>query len=39
MDALATIGPKMAASLAQIDNQPADLKAAAEQFESPLLPS
>ena len=34
MDALATISPKMAASLAQIDNRPADLKAAAEQFEA-----
>ena len=34
MDAMATISPKMAASLAQIDNRPADLQAAAEQFEA-----
>ena len=34
MDALAAISPKMAASLAKIDNQPADLRAAAEQFEA-----
>ena len=34
MDALAAISPKMAASLAQIDNGPADLQAAAEQFEA-----
>ncbi len=34
MEALASISPKMAASLAQIDNRPADLQAAAEQFEA-----
>ena len=34
MDAMATISPKMAASLAQIDNRPADLQAVAEQFEA-----
>ena len=34
MDALAAISPKMAASLAQIDNRPADLQAVAEQFEA-----
>ena len=34
MDSLATISPKMVASLAQTDNRPADLKAAAEQFEA-----
>ena len=32
MDAMATISPKMAASLAQIDNRPADLQAVAEQL-------
>ena len=34
MDALASISPKMAASLTQIDNRPTDLRAAAEQFEA-----
>ena len=34
MDAMAVISPKMAASLAQIDNRPTDLRAAAEQFEA-----
>ena len=34
MDALASISPKMAASLTQIDNRPTDLHAAAEQFEA-----
>ena len=34
MDALAAISPKMAASLAQIDNRPADMQAVAEQFEA-----
>ncbi len=34
MDSIATISPQMAASLAQTDNRPADLKAAAEQFEA-----
>ena len=34
MDTLAAISPKTAASLAQIDNRPADLRAAAEQFEA-----
>ena len=34
MDALAAISPKMSASLAQIDNRPADLQAVAEQFEA-----
>ena len=34
MDSLATISPQMVASLAQTDNRPADLKAAAEQFEA-----
>ena len=34
MEALAAISPKMAASLAQIDNRPADLQAVAEQFEA-----
>ena len=34
MEALASISPKMAASLAQIDNRPADLQAVAEQFEA-----
>ena len=34
MDALATISPKMAASLAQTGNRPTDLRAAAEQFEA-----
>ena len=34
MDKLSSISPKMAASLAQTHNQPADLRAAAEQFEA-----
>ena len=34
MEPLATISPKMAASLTQIDNRPNDLRAAAEQFEA-----
>ena len=34
MNELASINPKMAASLAQIDNRSMDLQAAAEQFES-----
>ena len=34
MDALASISPKMAASLSQIESQPTDLRAAAEQFEA-----
>ena len=34
MEPLATISPKMAASLTQIDNRPTDLRAAAEQFEA-----
>ena len=34
MNELVSISPKMAASLAQIDNRPADLQAAAEQFEA-----
>ena len=34
MDGLASISPKMAASLAQTKNKPADLRAAAEQFEA-----
>ena len=34
MDALATISPKMAASLTQIDNRPTDLRSVAEQFEA-----
>ena len=34
MEELAAISPKMAASLAQVDNRPTDLRAAAEQFEA-----
>ena len=34
MDGLASISPKMAASLTQADNRPTDLQAAAEQFEA-----
>jgi hypothetical protein len=34
MDKLAAISPQMAASLAQTNNRPADLHAAAEQFEA-----
>ena len=34
MDSLAAMSPQMVASLAQTDNRPADLKAAAEQFEA-----
>ena len=34
MEELAAIKPKLAASLAQIDNRPTDLRAAAEQFEA-----
>ena len=34
MDVLASISPKMAASLSQIESQPTDLRAAAEQFEA-----
>ena len=34
MDGLASISPKMAASLAQADKHPTDLQAAAEQFEA-----
>ena len=34
MDELASISPKMAASLSQIDNRPTDLQSAAEQFEA-----
>ena len=34
MDALASISPKMAASLSQTDSRPTDLQAAAEQFEA-----
>ena len=34
MDALTSISPKMAASLAQTKNRPADLQSAAEQFEA-----
>ena len=34
MDGLASISPKMAASLAQADKRPNDLKTAAEQFEA-----
>lgn len=33
MDALTSISPKMAASLSQTESRPADLQAAAEQFE------
>ena len=34
MDGLAAISPNMAASLSQTDSRPADLQAAAEQFEA-----
>ena len=34
MNGLASISPKMAASLARVDNQPTDLQAVAEQFEA-----
>ena len=34
MDGLASISPKMAASLTQVDKHPTDLQAAAEQFEA-----
>ena len=34
MDALTSISPKMAASLSQTKSRPADLQAAAEQFEA-----
>ena len=34
MDELASISPKMVASLTQIDNRPTDLQSAAEQFEA-----
>ena len=34
MEGLASISPKMAASLTQADKRPADLQAAAEQFEA-----
>ena len=34
MDGLTSIGPKLAASLAQVNNKPTDLRAAAEQFEA-----
>ena len=34
MDGLASISPKMAASLTQVDKNPTDLQAAAEQFEA-----
>ena len=34
MDKLAAISPQMAASLAQTNNRPTDLRAAAEQFEA-----
>ena len=34
MDALTSISPKMAASLLQTESRPADLQAAAEQFEA-----
>ena len=34
MDGLASISPKMAASLSQADKHPKDLQAAAEQFEA-----
>jgi flagellar protein FlgJ len=34
MDGLASISPKMAASLAQTESRPNDLRAAAEQFEA-----
>ena len=34
MDALTSLSPKMAASLLQTESRPADLQAAAEQFEA-----
>ena len=34
MDVLASISPKMAASLLQTDSRPTELQAAAEQFEA-----
>ena len=34
MDALTSISPKMAASLSRTESRPADLQAAAEQFEA-----
>ena len=34
MDALTSISPKIAASLSQTESRPADLQAAAEQFEA-----
>ena len=34
MDSLAAMSPQMLASLSQTDNRPANLKAAAEQFEA-----
>ena len=34
MEGLASISPKMAASLSQTESQPADLQAAAKQFEA-----
>ena len=34
MDSLAAMSPQMVASLAQTDNRPVNLKAAAEQFEA-----
>ena len=34
MDSLAAMSPQMVASLAQTDNRPANLRAAAEQFEA-----
>ena len=34
MDTLASISPKMVASLSQTDSRPSDLQAAAEQFEA-----
>ena len=34
MDSLAAMSPQIVASLAQTDNRPANLKAAAEQFEA-----
>ena len=34
MDGLTSISPKLAASLAQANNKPTDLRAAAEQFEA-----
>ena len=37
MDALTSISPKMAASLSQTESRPADLQAAAEQFEALII--